>query len=96
MRLLFLAAVLTPATTRGPHSANSTFVVLINTTKLKQFQNELPSHERKELYHFLLRCFDIQIGKNTIASERNITFLQHWILFMDDERKHKVDDVDKG
>ena len=27
-----------------------------------------------ELYHFLLRCFDVQIGKNMTASQRIISF----------------------
>ena len=61
-------------------------------------QNELPSDERRELYHFLLRCFDAQIGKNTKASQRNISFMKHWvlILFMDYDNEHKLDDWDDG
>ena len=39
-----------------------------------QFQNELPSDEGRELCHFLLHCFGIQIRKNRMASQRNISF----------------------
>ena len=39
-----------------------------------RFQNKLPSDEGRELYHFLLSCFDIEISKNTLASQRNISF----------------------
>ena len=35
-----------------------------------QFQNELPSDEGKELHHFLLHCFDFQISKNTMGSQK--------------------------
>ena len=48
---------------RGPRSSISTFIVLENTAKLKPYQNELPSNEGRELFHFLLHCFDIQIGE---------------------------------
>ena len=65
--------MLTPPAERGPGSMNSTVVVLENKAKLG-FQNELPSDEGRELYHFLLHCFDVQIGKNTMASLRNIRF----------------------
>ena len=44
-----------------------------------QFQNELPSNEGRELYHFLLHCSDVQIGKNMMASQRNISFWKHRI-----------------
>ena len=40
-------------------------------------QNEHPSDEGGELYHFLLHCFDVQIGGNTMAIQRNISFLKH-------------------
>ena len=33
-----------------------------------RFQNKLPSSEGRELYHFLLCCFDIQISKYMMAS----------------------------
>ena len=38
------------------------------------FQNELPPNEGREHYHFPLRCFDVQISKNMMASQRNIFF----------------------
>ena len=44
-----------------------------------RFVNELPSDEGGELSHFLLRCVDVQIGENTMASQRNISFLKHWL-----------------
>ena len=44
-----------------------------------QFQNELTSDEGREFYHCLLRCFEVQISKNMMASQRNICFLKHWI-----------------
>ena len=34
-----------------------------------RFQNELPSNEGRELHQFLLCCFDVQISKNTMASQ---------------------------
>ena len=44
------------------------------------FQNKLPSDARRELYHFLLHCFDVEIRENMMASKRNIiSFLKHWI-----------------
>ena len=42
------------------------------------FQNKLPCDEGRELYHFLLHCFDVQMGKNMMASQRNTSFLQQW------------------
>ena len=39
-----------------------------------QFQNEPPSNEGRELYHVLLHCLDIQIGKNMMASQRFFDF----------------------
>ena len=44
-----------------------------------QFQNELPFDKGRDHYHFLLHCFDVQISKNMMASQRNICFLKHWI-----------------
>ena len=49
-------------TERGPHSTNSTFVVLANTAKLKPVS---------KWTSFL--CFDVQIGRNTMASQRKIS-----------------------
>ena len=43
-----------------------------------QFKNKLPSDVGRELYHFLLHCFDIQIGGNMMAIQRNINPLKHW------------------
>ena len=47
--------------------------VLENTAKLKPV-TEWTSDNGIELYHFLLCCSDIQIGKTTMASQRNISF----------------------
>ena len=58
---------------------HSTFVVLENTAKLKLVSKQISSDEGRELYHFLARCFDVQIRENTIANPRNISFLKHWI-----------------
>ena len=61
------------------------------------FQNELPSYEGRELYHGLLHCFYVQIGKNTMASQRNISFISiGHVLFMDCDSEHKVYDLDDG
>ena len=38
--------------------------------KWNWLQNKLPSDEGRELYHFLLHCVDVQIGKNTMASQK--------------------------
>ena len=43
------------------------------------FKNELPSVENRETFYFLLNCFDVQIGINTMASQGNISFLKHWV-----------------
>ena len=43
------------------------------------FQTELPSDKGRELYHFLLHCFNVQIGCKTMAIQTNISFLKHWI-----------------
>ena len=93
---------------QGPHSSRlcscrpqnegSTFVVLEKTLpNWNRCQNQLPSHEGRELHHFLLRCFDVQISKNTMASQRNISFWSTgYILFMDYDSERKVDDWDDG
>ena len=41
------------------------------------YQNGLSSDEGRKLYYFLLLCFDVQISENTMASQRNISFLKH-------------------
>ena len=46
-----------------------------------RFQKELPSDEGREPYHFLWHCFDVQIGENVLASQRNISFLKYWIIY---------------
>ena len=62
-----------------------------------RFQNKLPLAEGRELYHFLLHCFDVRTGKNTIASQRNISFWSiGYVLSMDFVSKHKDDDSDNG
>ena len=56
-----LAVVFSPPAERDPRFANSAY--------------EFPSNEGKELYHVLLRCFDVQIGKkNTMTNQRNVSF----------------------
>ena len=45
----------------------------------KQFQNELPSDEEREPYHFLLCCFDFQICENAMANQWNLSCLKHWM-----------------
>ena len=58
-----------------------------------KFQNKLPSNKGREHCHFLLHCFDVQIGKNMMASQRNISFwsIGH-ILSMDFDNEHKDGD----
>ena len=41
------------------------------------FKTKLPSNEGKELYHFLLHCFDVQVSENVMACQRNVNFLKH-------------------
>ena len=67
------------------HSQNEAFIprtlLLLSwkTAKWNRFQNELPSDEGRDPDHFLLHHFDFQIGENMMASQRNISFLKHWI-----------------
>ena len=70
--------MLTPPTERGPRSTNSTFVVLKNTAKLKPSSKWTAYWWKEKPSHFLWR-FDVQISKNTTASQRNTSFLKHWI-----------------
>ena len=85
----FLAVVLTPPT----------FVVLVNTVKLKQVSKQTSVWWRERILSLpiaLFWCSNWQ-QKKMMASQRNISFLKHWyILFMDDDREHKVDDSDNG
>ena len=61
------------------------------------FKTNFPSDEGKEFHHFLLRCFDIQISKNMTASQRNISFGNiGYMLFMDYDNEHKINDLDDG
>ena len=81
-----------------PRFTNFTFVVLENKAKLKRVQNELPSKGGRELYHFLLLCFNVQISKNMMASQKKkkekFSALLHIYTFVDDDNKRKVDDSD--
>ena len=54
---------------------NSTDVILENTAKLKLVS------KRTSFYHFLLLCFDIQIGENTLASKRSIRFFEALAIY---------------
>ena len=52
---------------------------------------------KEENYHCLLRCFDVQISKIMMASQKILVFYSiGCILFMDDDTERKVDDSDVG
>ena len=48
-------------------------------------------------YHLLRYSFNIQISKTMMASQSSISFGSiGYILYMDDDSEHKVDDSDDG
>ena len=65
-----------------------------------RFQNEIPSCKERELYHFLLHCFTCKLAKiQWLVKEISVAVFKHriiYILFMEDDSGHKVDDLDDG
>ena len=55
------------------------------------FKTNVPSYEGRELYHFQLHCVAVQIGENIMAF-----WSVRCRLFVNDESKHKVNNVDDG
>ena len=97
MRPWFFLVALQLPTEQGLRSMNSTFVVLENIAKLKPVSRWMSFQWRERTLWLLLRCFDVQIGENMMASQRNASFLSiGYILFMDDDSEHKVDESDDG
>ena len=48
---------------------------------------KLPSDGARELLSLPMHCVDIPNGQNTMASQRNVSLLKHWIS----DSEHKVD-----
>ena len=71
---------------------NSTFVVE-NTAKLKPVLKQTAFWWRERTLSLPMWRVDILIGQHTMVSQRDVSFLKHWIyiLLMDDDSEHKAD-----